>query len=287
MVLPPWHLHPEVWALAAVLEGSYLWAVRRVGPAQLPAGIAPASRKQVTFYTMGVAAIWVAATWPMHELSEHYLFSVHMVQHMLISMVAAPLMLLGTPDWLLRMLLGRRPVYSVARRLTRPFVAFVIFNTVIVGTHWPAFVDFALHSEVFHFGAHALLFGAALLMWWPVISPLPEMPSLSYPGRMLYLFLQSILPTVPASFLTFGSTPLYHFYETVPRIWGISALTDQRIAGLTMKILGGLILWSVIAVIFFKWYGQEQTEGWDALEWRRVERELRPDLRTPTQAPSR
>jgi putative membrane protein len=236
---------------------------------------------------MGVAAIWVAATWPMHDLAERYLFSIHMVQHMLISMVAAPLMLLGTPDWLLRMLLKPRPVYAAARRLTRPFVAFVIFNTVIVATHWPAFVEFTLHSEVFHFGAHALLFGAALLMWWPVISPLPEMPSLSYPGRMLYLFLQSILPTVPASFLTFGSTPLYHFYETVPRIWGISALTDQRIAGLTMKIVGGLILWSVIAVIFFKWYRQEQTEGWDALEWRRREREIRPDLRAPTETARR
>lgn len=92
---------------------------------------------------------------------------------------------------------------------------------------------------------------------------------------MLYLFLQSIVPTVPASFLTFGSRPLYPIYETFPRLWGLSALTDMRIAGLTMKILGGLILWSVIAVLFFRWYQEEQTEGWDALRWRDVERDAR------------
>jgi putative membrane protein len=117
-----------------------------------------------------------------------------------------------------------------------------------------------------------------VLMWWPVVSPLPEMPGLTYPGRMIYLFLQSIVPTVPASFLTFGSTPLYRYYTTVPRIWGLSVVTDQRIAGLEMKILGGAILFVVIAVIFFRWYAQERaTEGWDAIEWHRADRQLRPD----------
>jgi putative membrane protein len=185
------------------------------------------------------------------------------------------LVLVGMPAWMLRGLLRPRPVQAVVRQLTRPLIALLFFNGVIVLTHWPSWVDLTLRSEPFHFFSHVLLTGSAMCMWWPVLSPLPEMPTLSYPMRMVYLFLQSIVPTVPASFLTFGSTPIYHFYATVPRIWGLSALTDQRIAGLEMKLLGGAILWTVIAVIFFTWYRQEQgTEGWDALEWGREDREL-------------
>src|SRR5207247_11237270 len=162
--------------------------------------------------------------------------------------------------------------------LARPFYALVIFNAVIVFTHWPVVVDGVLAHHAIHFLSHVLLFGAAMLMWWPVVSPLPEMPTLSYPGRMVYLFLQSIVPTVPASFLTFGSQPLYSFYVTAPRIWGWSALTDQTIAGLIMKIVGGAILWTVIAVIFFKWYALEQRGGWDELGWRDVEHHVRTEM---------
>src|SRR5207247_10448709 len=129
-----------------------------------------------------------------------------------------------------------------------------------------------------HFVGHVVLCSSALLMWWPVVSPLPEMPTLSYPGRMVYLFLQSIVPTVPASFLTFGSQPLYSFYVTAPRIWGWSALTDQTIAGLIMKIVGGAILWTVIAVIFFEWYALEQRGGWGGLGWRDVGEQVRTGM---------
>jgi len=285
MRLPPFTLHPEVLLLVAALAGGYAWALARLGPSHSPAGERPATRGQVIAYGLGVLTIAVAALWPIHDLSERYLFSVHMFQHMLISLVAPPLLLFGMPAWLLRLLLRPRWVHAVVRQATRPFVALVLFNAVILLTHWPAWVNLTLHSEPFHFFSHTMLFLSASCMWWPVLSPLPEMPTLSYPARMLYLFLQSIVPTVPASILTFGSTPLYHFYTTVPRIWGIDAVTDQRIAGLEMKILGGFILWGLIAVIFFKWYGQEQrTEGWDALEWGRVERELRPEAPRQTKA---
>ncbi|MCA1703539.1 MAG: cytochrome c oxidase assembly protein, partial [Actinobacteria bacterium] len=111
--------------------------------------------------------------------------------------------------------------------------------------------------------------------WWPVLDPLPETRRLSQPGKMLYLFGQSILPTVPASFLTFGDTPLYHFYESVPRLWGIDALTDMRIAGLVMKIGGGLLLWTVIAIIFFKWNSDEESGNFDkSISWDDFEHEL-------------
>ena len=111
-------------------------------------------------------------------------------------------------------------------------------------------------------------------MWTPVLSPIIELPRLSFAGRILFLFLQSLVPTIPASFLTFGDKPLYHVYETFPRLWGISAHTDQLVAGLLMKIVGAAILWTVIGVQFFRWYDLEHREGVDVLEWRDVDRHL-------------
>lgn len=278
MSLPPFHAHPEVLALAALLEGVYLWALARLGPESVSPGEPAATRGQIASYSLGVAAILLASEWPIHDLAENYLFSVHMAQHLLISLVAPPLLLLGMPAWLMRKAISPRPVRWAIRNLARPFIAMVLFNLVIVLTHWPLIVDLMLRHHPLHFVGHAVLFGSATLMWWPVISPLPEMPGLSYPARMLYLFLQSLVPTVPASFLTFGTTPLYRFYVAAPRIWGISALTDQTIAGLIMKLAGGAILWTGIAVIFFKWFRQEQTEGWDALAMHKVDREISAEL---------
>jgi putative membrane protein len=275
MRLPPFDPHWDVIALFVVLEGGYLWAVRRLAPRVLPPDEPSATRKQVSLYTLGVLTLFVASEWPIHDLSEHYLFSVHMFQHTLISLVAPPIMLIGMPPWLLRRIIRPRAVNWIIRTFARPFLALIVFNAVIVATHWPAAVNGMLTHHWLHFFGHVALFGSATLMWWPVVAPLPEMPALSYPGKMVYLFLQSIVPTVPASFLTFGSTPLYHFYTTVPRIWGMSVVTDQRVAGLLMKLLGGFLLWGVIATIFFRWYAQEHaSDGWDALKWRDVEQEI-------------
>jgi putative membrane protein len=269
-----WHPHPEVWLLAGGLLVAYLWALKRLGPKHVEPFEFSATRRQKTFFVLGCVTILVAADWPMHDLAEHYLYSVHMVQHMLITFAAVPLLMLGTPAWLWRVLLRPRPVLRVARALTRPLVALIIFNGVLVFTHWPLIVTEAVQHHLFHFGTHTLLFFSAAVMWTPVLSPIIELPRLSYPGRMLFLFLQSLVPTIPASFLTFGSKPLYHIYETFPRLWGISAHTDQLVAGLIMKIVGGAVLWTVIAVQFFRWYDLEHREGVDALEWRDVDSHL-------------
>jgi putative membrane protein len=278
MTLPPWNLHPDALAVGLVLEGAYLWALARLGPSAVPPDEPRASRRQVIWFSSGVLVILAASLWPIHDLSERYLLSAHMVQHTLISLVAPPMLLLGMPAWLLRRVLAPRPLRAVVRQLTRPIIALVVLNTVIVLTHWPAVMNLMLRDHPLHLVGHLFLFLSATAMWWPVVSPLPEMPTLSYPGRMLYLFLQSIVPTVPASFLTFGSQPLYSFYATAPRIWGVSVLTDQTVAGLIMKLLGGAILWTVLAVVFFKWYLVEQQDGWDELKWRDVERDVRSEL---------
>jgi putative membrane protein len=163
----------------------------------------------------------------------------------------------------------------VFRFLTRPIVALIVFNGLLLFTHWPEVVEASVRSELTHFTLHVLLVGSAVLMWWPVMSPLVELPALTPPAQMMYLFAQSLAPTIPASFLTFGHTLLYPVYGTFPRIWGISALNDQLIAGLLMKLVGGFILWGFVATIFFRWHAREERDGWDALALRHVERELR------------
>ena len=274
MALPPFHVHLDVLATLGGLAVVYLLAARR--HEQTTGEALQAGRR--TRFLGGVAVLLLGATWPIHDLAESYLYSMHMVQHMLFTFVAAPLLLTGTPAWMWRAILAPRPLRAAWALLTRPLVALIVANGVLFFIHWPAVVTLSVRSELAHFSLHTLLLGSAIVMWWPVLSPLPELPSLSRPGQLLYLFFQSLAPTIPASFLTFGTEPLYPIYATFPRIWGVDALTDQLIAGLVMKIVGGAILWVVIAAIFFRWGHEETTEGWDALKFRNVEREIRAGM---------
>jgi len=264
---PAWHTHPDAWALMGAIELGYLLMVRRQ-PTRTP-------RRQVWLFSAGVAVLWLASDWPIHDLAEKYLYMAHMVQHLLITLVAAPLLLIGTPAWLARDVLKRTRLLPAVKFLARPVPGLIQFNLILVLSHWPVIVDGTLRNHPLHFVAHAVLLLSALLMWMVVFSPLPEVPQARPPTKMLYLFLQTIVPTVPASFLTFGSTPLYHFYEHVPRLYGISALTDMQMSGLIMKIVGGFYLWTVIAVIFFRWYNAEEKTSGEVLYWEDVERELK------------
>lgn len=271
--MPDWHPHPDVWLLLGGVWLAYLVAVRTQARAASPADLEERSKRSALF-SLGMALLLVASDWPLHDLAEGYLYSAHMVQHLVYTLVAAPLLVAGIPAWMWRRVLRVRPLGAAFGFLTRPVVAIATFNGVLLFTHWPGVVEASVSSELSHFGLHVLIVGSAIVMWWPVLSPLPERPVLPPPGQMLYLFVQSIAPTIPASFLTFGRSPLYPVYETFPRIWGISAITDQLVAGLIMKIAGGLILWGFIVAIFFRWHARER-DGWDALALRQVERDVR------------
>ncbi len=272
----PWefHPHPEVWLLNAGLLIAYLAALRFWGPQRAPAGRPPVETWRKACFITGVIVLWLSADWPLHDISENHLFSAHMLQHLLYMFVVPPLLLLGLPAWLLRSLVGSGRRLRALRWVTRPVPALLISNAVIVFIHWPAIVDLQVTSEAGHLAIHALLLTGMMLMWWPVIPPLPETASLSQPAKMLYLFLQSFIPTVPASFLTFAAEPLYRIYEGKDLLWGLDAVTDQRISGLLMKIGGGLILWAVIAFLFFRWSSQENKAEGQEITWDDFEREL-------------
>jgi putative membrane protein len=109
-----------------------------------------------------------------------------------------------------------------------------------------------------HIVEHLMFMTTAVLMWWPLVSPLPELPRLSYPGQMLYCFLMSIPMSVVAIYVAMADHVLYPAYAAAPRIWGISPLDDQMIGGLIMWIPGGLFFYGVMTVIFFKWAARDE-----------------------------
>ena len=266
-----WHLHSDVVLLLLLLEGAYLYAVIQLRQRLSDAG--RVKRSQIATFSLGVLVLYVAAGTPIHDISERYLLSAHMFQHLLFTLVAAPLLLVGTPAWLWQALLRGTRAMKVARFLTRPLLTFALFNAVLLLTHLPPVVDLALRQHAFHLWIHAVLVVSALLMWWPILSSLPELPRLSYPLQMGYLFLQSLLPSVLAAFITFSDRVVYPFYAQAPRIWGLSHIQDQQVAGLIMKLLGSLILWSFIAVAFFQWFAREEREA-RGPRWQEVEAEL-------------
>jgi putative membrane protein len=264
--------------MGALLVG-YVVARRHWAPAPHELQV---QRRKAVWFGLGLLALEAAADWPIHDLSERYLLSIHMLQHLIMTFVAPPLLLLGLPAAVLRGLLRPRFVHWAFTRLARPLPAALLFNTVVAVSHWPALVDWVVPREPAHFTVHVVLFTTATLMWFPVINRVPEYPSIEDPARMVYLFLQSVIPTVPASFLTFGDSALYHYYEKVPRIWGVSVIEDQQMAGAMMKVVGGGLLWTIIAVTFFRWYARSEREKAGVLTWADVERQLHEVPPPPT-----
>jgi cytochrome c oxidase assembly factor CtaG len=253
-----WHTHLDVITLCVGLLVAYWYAVTVWRPHIADAG--RVQRRQVALYCTGVAVVFLAAGTPVHDIGEHYLLSVHMTEHLLLSLVAPPLLLAGVPTWLWEALFVRKGVLPVMRVVLNPVVTLAFFNAVLVGEHLPESMNLILNHHWVHFFAHVLLVSSALMMWWPVIADVPGLPHLTYPFRMMYLFLQSLVPSVVAAFLTFATGSLYSFYAAAPRIEGISIVTDQQLGALVMKLFGSLILWGFIGVSFFKWYAREQAE---------------------------
>ena len=250
--------HPDVWVLMAAIGIGWWWAITRLGPRVRPDQPIVTPLQRLSFFA-GLAVMWLASDWPLHDLADSSLYSAHMVQHLLLSLVAPPLLLLGTPTWLARELLRSAGLSRFVARFGRAIPAAILFNGFVVVSHWPAFVDLTVELGWFHFLAHAGLMGTALLMWMPVVGPLPEL-RLQPITAMGFLFIQSIIPTVPAAWLTFADAPIYEAYVDLPKPWGVGVLHDQQAAGLIMKLAGGFYLWTWITVIFFRWAGRHDRE---------------------------
>jgi putative membrane protein len=251
-----------------LLAGTYLLGV---GPLRRRFNLGPpVSRVRIALYLSGVFFLLVALEGPIHELSDNYLFSAHMVQHMLLIYAAPPLMLLGMPGWLLRPVLRVPGVLPVARTMTRPIPALVMFNVVFSAYHVPLYYNAVVSNHSLHIAAHLAFIVLAMITWWPILSPMAELPPLSYPLRMLYVFAQTLSGFLVGAFITNATTVLYPFYADAPRTWGLSPMDDQKIGGLIMWVIGGVYLLLVFTAIFFTWARAEGVDDDVAPPVRRV-----------------
>ena len=252
-LLDPWRFqaHPEIWLLIVFLIGAYTYAVKVIGPQAGVAKDQTLSRKNLIAFIGAIGLLWFSTDWPMHDISEEYLYSVHMFQHMVLTYFIPPLVLLAIPEWLFRAVIGEGKAYRFVKRLSTPIVAGLLFNVVVMITHIPGLVNRSAESSPLHYAMHILVVSTALCMWSPICSPAKEF-HIGYAGKTIYLFLMSVVPTVPAAWLTFAEDSVYKHYDIPIRVWGLSTETDQQLAGAVMKTGGSLFLWAIVIFIFFK-----------------------------------
>lgn len=255
-----WQAYPGVWLFVGALAGGYAWLHRRFGRtrAATEAG-AGGFRARAWAFATGLALLWAALDWPIGALGASYLASVHMVQFLLISMIAPPLLLLGVPAAAYHRLETRTG--PGLRVFTHPLVTLGLFLVMLSFTHWPPVVDTWMATQVGSFGIDMLWLAGGVVFWWPVVAPVPEREWVGAPVKMGYLIVATILNTGVFAYLTFSALPLYATYELAPPVGLLSARDDQIVAGLLMKIAGAVVLWTAVSIIFFRWMG-----GWTGEE---------------------
>ena len=258
-----WSIHPSTVIGLAVLAVLYLWRARQANDENRLT-----TAKRISFFA-SLIVVFASLNGPLHDLSDTYLFSGHMVQHLLLTMLFPPLIVVGVPGWMLRPLLRNRAVSRVARFLTKPIICFTVFNLVIAGWHLPVFYNAAMANHNIHILEHLMFMAAAVLMWWPLTSQLPELPRLSYPGQMLYCFLMIIPMSIVAIYISMAEQVLYPAYSAAPRITSLSPLDDQLLGGLIMWVPGGMIFMIIMTVIFFKWAARGEDDAASAqVDWK-------------------
>ena len=251
-----WGGHPDALIGLIVLESAYLMGV---GPLRQRYGLADdVDPRKIATFTLGVLVIFVAVLSPIHAVAEKYLFSVHMTQHVLITLIAPPFLIIGTPDWLIRPLIRPNWAFRGLKILTNPIGAFLVFNLVFSIWHLPSLYHMSVTNHGVHFFEHLLMIGTGVLVWWPLTSTMPELPKMSPPVAMLYLFGLSLGQIILFGALVFATEPLYEFYVNAPRISMLTPLADQQIGAVIMKIGGGVLFLGLLIVIFFRWFGEEE-----------------------------
>jgi putative copper resistance protein D len=260
-VLLAWSLDPIPILGVATAAAAYLWAVRRVAAS---GSRSPHPAWRTASFLAGLGAILLALSSPI-EAYEGVLFSVHMVQHMLLELAAAPLLLLGAPITLTlrvssarvrRRLLGFLHSGPVAV-LSFPLVGWLVFAGVNWGWHFSTLYDEALENVALHYLQHATFLAAALLFWWPVVGADPARWRLPYPVRLFYLFLAMPQNSFLGVALMGAPTVLYPHYLTNLRAWGPTAIADQNLGGILMWVGGDLVFLAAMGAVVAAWVRHE------------------------------
>ncbi len=256
-VLLDWSLDPLPLIGCLLAAGAYLWAERQTDRVH---AVTPVPRYRRWLFLGGLLAIAVALVSPI-DTYEGQLFSIHMVQHMLLELVAAPLIVMAAPitlalraasprgrRWILAVLHSR-----VLRWLAFPLTAWLLFAAVNWGWHFSSLYNVALEDDVVHYIEHLTMLGAGLLFWWPVISPDPMPWRMPHPVRLLYLFLALPQNSFLGVALLSSESVLYPHYLTTIRSWGPSPLADQQLGGTLMWVMGDMVFLAAMLGVVAAW----------------------------------
>lgn len=259
MLYISWQLDPVLFGGLAALAVSY---GLMIGP--LRHRIAPGAAfptRQAIVFGAGLALFYLVEGSPLHDLAERYLLVAHMIQHIAVSYAVAPILLAGVPAWMWRTLLLNRVMRPISRLFFAPLLTFAVFTIFFDVWHVPAIYDGVLSSTSLHHLVHLLFLGASIMLWWPIMSPLTELPRLPYLLRLAYLFLVPVGQLPVFGMITFAGEPIYATYANMPvRALGLSVVEDQALAGVAMKVSGLLTFGIPFVVIFLGWYRREMRQ---------------------------
>jgi putative membrane protein len=255
------HWHNEPILTGGLIFLGWLYAIL-TGPwrSRLAPGTPYPRRHAIKFYA-ALLCFYLGVGSPLDQIAERYLLSAHMLQHQIIIYPAAILFLLGMPDWLVRPVTSHGALRQALRILTNPIFCGIVYTTVMTVWHLPFLYDWALQNRLIHIAEHFMMFGAALLYWWPLYSPSKEFPPATYAGQMLYQPAVIIGMTPVFAYITFSPDVLYPTYEYAPRISALSAEGDQLLAGSMMKLGGMSVAMIAFGISFYHWYQQSERKS--------------------------
>jgi putative membrane protein len=248
------HWHNEPYLTGGLILAGWLYAII-AGPLRprLAPGASYPRAKAALFYS-ALVLFYLAVGSPLDQVSERFLLSAHMVQHLLIMYPVPLLILLGIPTWMMDAVLSRAGARGALRMLFHPMTCGLLSTGVISVWHAPFLYEWTLEDKLLHVGEHLMFLFVSLLYWWPLVSPSALFPAPSYPIRMIYLIATEIAMIPVCAFVVFSSDILYPPYEYAPRlISGFSPADDQLIAGVIMKVAGMAVSLTALGICFFKW----------------------------------
>ncbi len=243
-----WPFDLTVYAGLVALFLGHAWLARASGDVE---------RKHTFYFGLGLLTLWLALETPIDTISDYYLDSVHMLQHVLLGFVAPPLMLLGLSTGMA----GQLVRVPGVRAVTEPVPAQVIAAAVMVVWHLPPLYDATLYNAGLHVLEHLMFIAGGLAMYWPMIEATSSHSTwhMSPGAKLVYMLVASLPQDAVALPLIFSRVAFYEYYTHAPRlIDGFTAAIDQTIAGAVLMIVGKLTLAVAAFVIFFRWFGREQ-----------------------------
>jgi putative membrane protein len=248
------HWHNEPHLIGGLILLGWLYAIL-TGPLRrrLAPGNAYPKAQAIRFYA-SLIVFYLAVGSPLDQIGERFLLSAHMIQHQLLIYVSAVLFLLGLPAGLLQPITTKTTLRPVLRLLAHPVICGLLYTITLSVWHAPALYDLALRDKNIHVIEHLMFFGAALFYWWPILSPAPEYPRLSFASQIIYLFAVTIGMTPVFAFIAFSDNVLYPTYEFAPRLIGrLNPMEDQLLGAVIMKIGGLSVTLFVMGLAFYRW----------------------------------